>query len=156
MGETQQLPSALNIRPMELTDVDAVVEVEKASFATPWSRMAFVAEVGDNDLACYLVAEADGQIVGYAGMWLILDEAHITNVALLPGYRGHGLGSRLMETLFEVAKLAGARRMTLEVRPSNLAAQRLYGKLGFEVRGVRPGYYTDSKEDALIMWRDRL
>ncbi len=156
MGETTGLPPALNIRAMELTDVDAVLQVEKASFVTPWSRAAFEAEVGDNDLACYLVAEADGQVIGYAGMWLILDEAHVTNVALLPAYRGRGLGSTLMGALCEVAKTVGARRMTLEVRPSNLAAQRLYGKLGFEVRGVRPGYYTDTKEDALIMWRDRL
>jgi ribosomal-protein-alanine N-acetyltransferase len=156
MGETPQLPFALIIRPMELADVDAVLKVEKASFATPWSREAFVTEVGDNDLARYLVAEVDGQIVGYAGMWLILDEAHITNVALLPSFRGRGLGSKLMEKLCELAKIAGARRMTLEVRPSNLAAQRLYGRMGFEVCGIRPGYYTDSKEDALIMWRDRL
>lgn len=156
MGETPGLQPTLNIRAMDLADVDEVLKVEKVSFATPWSRAAFVAEIGDNDLACYLVAEADGQVVGYAGMWLILDEAHVTNVALLPAYRGHGLGSKLMEALCEMAKTVGARRMTLEVRPSNLAAQRMYGKLGFEVRGVRPGYYTDSKEDALIMWRDRL
>ena len=156
MGETKELPLELNFRAMELTDVDEVLKVEKASFVTPWSRAAFVAEIGDNDLACYLVAEADGRVIGYAGMWLILDEAHVTNVALLPDFRGRGLGSALMGALCEVAKTVGALRMTLEVRPSNLAAQRLYGKLGFEVRGVRPGYYTDTKEDALIMWRDRL
>lgn len=156
MGETTELPFALNVRAMELTDVDEVLQVEKASFVTPWSREAFVAEVGDNDLACYLVAEVDGRVVGYAGMWLILDEAHVTNVALLPVYRGRGLGTALMGALCELAKTVGAQRMTLEVRPSNIAAQRLYGKLGFAARGVRPGYYTDTKEDALIMWRDKL
>ncbi len=156
MGEASELPFALSIRAMELADVDAVLKVEEASFVSPWSRAAFVAEVGDNDLACYLVAEADGQVIGYAGMWLIVDEAHVTNVALLPAYRGQGLGNLLMAALCGVAKAVGARRMTLEVRPSNTAAQRLYAKLGFVVRGVRPGYYTDTKEDALIMWLDRL
>lgn len=156
MGETSGMPSALNIRAMELADIDAVLAVEEVSFVTPWSRSAFVAEIEDNDLACYLVAEAEGQVVGYAGMWVILDEAHVTNVALLPAFRGRGLGARLMDALCQVAKALGAARMTLEVRPSNLAAQRLYGKLGFEARGIRPGYYTDTQEDALIMWRDKL
>ncbi len=156
MGETTGLPAALNIRAMEMTDIDAVLAVEEASFITPWSRSAFVAEVEDNDLACYLVAEAGGKVVGYAGMWVILDEAHVTNVALLPACRGQGLGMRLMNALCRIAKALGAVRMTLEVRPSNHAAQRLYGKLGFEVRGIRPGYYTDTREDAVIMWLDKL
>lgn len=156
MGETSGLPAALNIRAMELADIDAVLAVEEASFITPWSRSAFVAEIEDNDLACYLVVEAEGQVVGYAGMWVILDEAHVTNVALLPAFRGRSLGARLMDALCLLAKALGAVRMTLEVRPSNQAAQRLYGKLGFVAKGVRPGYYTDTKEDAVIMWRDRL
>jgi len=156
MGETSGLPAALNIRAMELADIDAVLAVEEASFITPWSRSAFAAEIEDNDLACYLVAEVDGKVVGYAGMWVILNEAHVTNVALLPAFRGRGLGMRLMDALCQIAKALGAARMTLEVRPSNRAAQRLYGKLGFEARGVRPGYYTDTKEDAVIMWRDKL
>ena len=156
MGETTGLPAALNIRAMEMTDIDAVLAVEEASFITPWSRSAFVAEVEDNDLACYLVAEAGGKVVGYAGMWVILDEAHVTNVAMLPACRGQGLGMRLMNALCRIAKALGAVRMTLEVRPSNHAAQRLYGKLGFEVRGIRPGYYTDTREDAVIMWLDKL
>ncbi|MDR7867532.1 MAG: ribosomal protein S18-alanine N-acetyltransferase [Sporomusaceae bacterium] len=156
MGETSDLPTELNIRAMELADIDAVLTVEESSFVTPWSRTAFVAEIEDNDLACYLVAEAEGQVVGYAGMWVILDEAHVTNVALLPAFRGRGLGSRLMGALCMIAKALGAARMTLEVRPSNNAARRLYSKLGFEARGVRPGYYTDTKEDAVIMWRDKL
>ncbi len=156
MGETSGLPAELNIRAMELADIDAVLAVEEASFVTPWSRPAFAAEIEDNDLACYLVVEAGGKVVGYAGMWVILDEAHVTNVALLPVFRGRGLGTRLMDALCMIAKALGAVRMTLEVRPSNHAAQRLYGKLGFEARGVRPGYYTDTKEDAVIMWRDKL
>ncbi len=156
MGEAAELPFALNIRAMEMADIDAVLKVEEASFISPWSRAAFVAEVGDNDLACYLVAEADGQVIGYAGMWLILDEAHVTNVALLPAYRGCGLGGTPRAAPCAVAKTMAARRMTLEERPSNTAAQRLDTKLGFSVRGVRPGYYTDTREDALIMWLDGL
>jgi ribosomal-protein-alanine N-acetyltransferase len=156
MGETPGLPPAVNIRAMELSDIDAVLAVEQVSFVTPWSRAAFVAEIDDNDLACYLVVEVDGQVIGYGGMWIIFDEAHVTNVALLPAFRGRGLGTMLMDSLCALAKALGAARMTLEVRPSNRAAQRLYGKLGFVACGVRPGYYTDTKEDAVIMWRDRL
>lgn len=157
MGETPQLPPPeLNIRPMLLTDVDAVLAVEKLSFLTPWSRDAFVAEAGDNDLAVYLVIEADGKVVGYAGMWVILDEAHVTNVAVLPAYRGRGLGEKLMRALLEKARGRGARRMTLEVRPSNTVALSLYDKLGFAPWGRRPRYYSDTQEDAIIMWLDGL
>jgi ribosomal-protein-alanine N-acetyltransferase len=141
---------------MALADIDAVLAVEKLSFITPWSRDAFVAEAGDNDLAVYLVLEADGQVIGYAGMWVILDEAHVTNVAVLPAFRGRGCGERLMGALVEKARGRGARRMTLEVRPSNTAALGLYGKLGFMPCGLRPGYYSDTREDAVIMWLDEL
>lgn len=156
MGETPGLQPALTIRAMELADIDAVLAVEQSSFLTPWSREAFVAEIDDNDLACYLVAEQDGQVVGYAGMWLILDEAHVTNVAILPAFRGLGLGTVLMTALVEVARTLGAGRMTLEVRPTNAAALSLYGRLGFTACGRRPGYYADTGEDAVIMWRDKL
>ena len=155
MGEAQPELS-LTIRPMNTGDVDAVLAVEQASFATPWSRDSFVAEAGDNDLACYLVLQAGNEIVGYAGVWVVLDEAHVTNVAIMPAFRGQRLGARLMTALMAAARARGARRMTLEVRPSNEAARRLYGALGFVIRGLRPGYYSDNKEDALIMWRDEL
>lgn len=155
MGETQPgLP--LIIRAMTPDDVDAVLVVEQASFATPWSRDSLAAEAGDNDLACYLVLENGDGVVGYAGAWVVLDEAHVTNVAILPPYRGRRLGTLLMTALMKAARDRGARRMTLEVRPSNDAARRLYAALGFAVRGLRPGYYADNKEDALIMWRDEL
>lgn len=157
MGETpQQMPILLDIRPMELADVDAVVAVEQVSFITPWSRDAFVAETDDNDLAVYLVLEADGRVIGYVGMWVIMDEAHVTNVAVLPAFRGQGHGERLMRALIDKARGRGARRMTLEVRPSNAAALGLYGKLGFVPYGLRPRYYTDTQEDAVIMWLDGL
>jgi ribosomal-protein-alanine N-acetyltransferase len=155
MGETpRQMP--LNIRPMTLDDIDAVLAVEQVSFITPWSRDAFVAEAGDNDLAVYLVLEADGQVIGYAGTWVILDEAHVTNVAVMPAFRGQGLGERLMRSLIDKARGRGARRMTLEVRPTNAAARGLYGKLGFTACGLRPRYYSDTGEDAVIMWLDEL
>lgn len=156
MGETHELPPAVTFRAMGLADLDAVVAVERSAFLTPWSRDAFVSEVADNDLACYLVAEQGREVIGYAGCWIIFDEAHVTNVAVLPAWRGRGVGAGLMAALIAVAKKLGARRMTLEVRPANLAARRLYDRLGFAAYGLRPGYYADTGEDALIMWRDGL
>lgn len=144
------------IRPMTADDIDAVLKVEQASFTMPWSRAAFTAEVVDNDFAYYLVGEADGTVVGYAGMWIILDEAHVTNVAVLPAYRGQGLGEQLLTALMADAKKRGALSMTLEVRVSNEGAQRLYRRLGFMPRGIRKQYYSDTKEDALIMWKEGL
>jgi ribosomal-protein-alanine N-acetyltransferase len=137
-------------------DIDSLFDIEVKSFTTPWSRTAFEAEMQDNDLACYLVVEEAGKVVAYAGMWLIVDEAHITNVAVLTDYRGKGVGQILMQSMIQAAKERGAVSMTLEVRPSNHAALHLYTKLGFVQRGIRRHYYTDNKEDALIMWLDCL
>lgn len=141
---------------MTLDDVDGVMQVERLSFLTPWSRQSFVQELTQNPYARYLVARIGQQVIGYAGMWLILDEAHVTNVAVHPEWRGHGLGEWLMLRLIEWAQRDGATRMTLEVRVSNHVAQELYLKLGFKASGIRPGYYTDTREDALIMWKDLL
>lgn len=133
-------------------DVDAVLKVENEAFTTPWSRAAFEAETSDNELAYYLVVDVGGVIAGYAGMWLIIDEAHVTNIALAAAYRGAGLGEELVRALMELARERGAVSMTLEVRVSNVKAQALYTKLGFVSRGKRRNYYTDNREDALIMW----
>lgn len=133
-------------------DVDAVLKVENEAFTTPWSREAFEAETSDNELAYYLVVDVGGVIAGYAGMWLIIDEAHVTNIALAAAYRGAGLGEQLVRALMELARERGAVSMTLEVRVSNVKAQALYTKLGFVSRGKRRNYYTDNREDALIMW----
>ncbi|MCG0240037.1 MAG: ribosomal protein S18-alanine N-acetyltransferase [Firmicutes bacterium] len=141
---------------MTLADVDGVVAVERLCFLTPWSRQAFVRELTENPHARYLVARAGGTVVGYAGMWLVLDEAHVTNVAVHPDWRRQGLGERLMRGLMDWARAEGATRMTLEVRVSNQPAQELYRKLGFQPSGIRRGYYTDTGEDALIMWKDPL
>lgn len=144
------------IRPMTLADVDGVLYVEVQSFLTPWSRAAFEAEIRENDLAHYFVAVSGKQIIGYAGMWIIVDEVHVTNVAVLPEHRGCGLGKRLMETMVGHGKKHGAVSMTLEVRISNTIARCLYEGMRFEPRGIRPNYYTDTQEDAIIMWRDPL
>ncbi|SHI55667.1 ribosomal protein S18-alanine N-acetyltransferase [Propionispora hippei] len=148
--------SNICIRRMGLLDIDAVLLVEQASFLTPWSRAAFESEICNNELTHYLVVCVEKQVVGYAGMWVIVDEAHVTNIAILPEYRGRGIGEKLLIALKEAADSRGAARMTLEVRPSNNAAKRLYEKLGFSRAGVRKHYYTDTKEDAIIMWCDKL
>lgn len=146
----------LVIAPMRLEDLDGVMQVESLSFFTPWSRGSFEQELTENAYAHYLVARVGNRVVGYAGMWIVLDEAHVTNVAVHPDWRGHRLGEQLMRALIARAMARGATRMTLEVRVSNHVAQGLYLKLGFKPSGLRKGYYTDTREDALIMWLDPL
>ena len=142
------------IRQWQPEDLEDILEIEVRSFQTPWSRQAFEEELFTNELACYLVLSYENRIVGYAGMWMILDEAHVTNVALRPECRGRGWGTLLMEALLDLARQRGASCMTLEVRPSNIVALALYESFGFVRKGIRPGYYSDTGEDALIMWRD--
>lgn len=144
----------VTIRLMTVEDVDSVVMIENQSFSVPWSRSAFKAEMVENDLAHYLVAHEEKKIVAYAGMWLILDESHVTNVAVLPDYRGQGIGKQIMTALILYAAQQGANRMTLEVRASNEVAKNLYRQFGFEEAGIRKNYYSDSHEDAIIMWLD--
>ena len=139
------------IRRMTFLDIDGVWAVESQVFNNPWSRSAFVDEMTDNDLAHYLVLEDQGIIAGYAGMWIVVDEAHVTNIALLPDYQRQGLGEKLVRELIKTARERYAVMMTLEVRPSNTVAQSLYSKLGFLPQGIRRAYYSDNQEDALIM-----
>jgi len=143
----------IGIRRMETKDLDRVMEIEKESFSVPWSRNAYESELLKNSLSVYIVAQAEGQIVGYGGMWLILDEAHITNVAVEKSLRGNGIGEKIVEFLVEEASRSGINSLTLEVRENNEPARRLYEKMGFLVEGIRPGYYQDNKEDGLIMWK---
>ncbi len=133
-----------------------VLDIENRSYPTPWSRRAFLSELQDNAFADYIVALMGDRVVGYAGMWLLFDEAHITNIAVHPDVRGRRIGDLLLTELERRAIARGARRMTLEVRPSNAAAQRLYKSHGFQPRGLRRGYYSDTREDAIIMWKDDL
>lgn len=149
------MPSECVIRRMTMEDVDAVAAVEAATFPTPWSRSAFVSEM-NNVAARYLVAEVEGRVVGYAGAWIILDESHITNIAVLSDYRGRGYGRLLTHGLLQYLSNLGAAYATLEVRKSNEVAQNLYVSLGFLRLGVRKRYYEDNQEDAIIMVCDHL
>ena len=139
------------IRFMRLRDVDAVAEIEKATFARPWSRDSFRQEVTRNAVARYLVAEEDGTILGYAGAWVILDESHITNIAVKEEARGRGIGKKLTAQLLQILSNLGACYATLEVRVSNERAQNLYKSLGFVSVGKRKRYYEDNGEDAFLM-----
>lgn len=145
--------SELIIRRAEARDVLSMALLDTLCFAAPWSEESFRQEVTGNDLALYLVAETDGTVVGYAGVWAILDEGHITNVAVHPDYRRRGVASALMEVLIKSCEEEGITCQTLEVRPSNQAALALYASFGFQPEGRRKGYYEDNGEDALIMWR---
>ncbi|TJY42724.1 ribosomal-protein-alanine N-acetyltransferase [Cohnella pontilimi] len=157
MKESRIRPSdAINpvFRSMTLDDIGQIVQIERESFTSPWSEEAFRTELTQNLFARYMVMEWEGVILGYGGMWIIVDEAHVTNIAVQERFRGMGLGERLLRELMRTAVWLGARRMTLEVRVSNETAQSLYRKLGFQPSGLRPGYYSDNREDALIMWAE--
>ncbi|WP_377891865.1 ribosomal protein S18-alanine N-acetyltransferase [Alkalihalobacillus sp. R86527] len=146
------MEKTISFRSMTVEDIEAVMEIEKATFPTPWSRSAFYNEVVVNQFATYLLLEVGEEIAGYCGVWVIIDEAHITNIALHPDFRGMKLGEALMSKAVHFAKSRGALKMTLEVRVSNTVAQNLYKKLGFEEGGIRKSYYSDNQEDALVMW----
>ncbi len=149
-------PLKLLIEPMRLDDLPAVHEIERQSFTTPWPAHAYRTELESNRLATYLVARVEGMVVAYAGMWLMVDEAHITTFAVHRDWRRQRIAERLLLALLDLAVRRHAREATLEVRLSNLAARRLYEKYGFRPVGIRPRYYTDDSEDALIMTTERL
>ena len=139
------------IRPMTKDDVDAVYIVEENCFVDPWSKESIRKEL-KNNLAKYLVAQLDNKIVGYVGVWFVVDEGHITNVAVHSDYRGKKIGDKLVKEMVELCKENNIIAMTLEVRASNTVAQNLYRKYGFKMGGIRKEYYSDNKEDAIIMW----
>ena len=136
-------------------DLDGVLFVESESFTKPWTREMYAWEL-QNRAVCHIlvVRTPERPVVGFCAFWLVVDEIHINNVAILPGLRGQGLGTALMARVFAEGRNLGARRATLEVRSSNEGARRLYERLGFYVAGTRPDYYTNPVEDALILWRD--
>ena len=135
-------------------DADDIAALEVVCFADPWSKESLVYELTENPRAVYIVAEVEGHVVGYVGVWGIVDEGHITNVAVSPDYRRKNIGSLLIYHMLKATIQAGFVSHTLEVRAGNAPAQALYRKFGFEESGVRKGYYQDNGEDAIIMWRD--
>jgi len=141
-------------RKMTVEDIDRVYEIETQSFKTPWTKDAFYKEIVENTLAEYLVLTLNDEVIGYGGMWLIMDEIHITNIALAPENRGKGYSSVLVAALIKFGKERRFNHMTLEVRVSNHVAISLYEKFGFVGVGKRPKYYVDSGEDALVMWKE--
>ncbi|WP_019413617.1 ribosomal protein S18-alanine N-acetyltransferase [Paenisporosarcina sp. TG20] len=144
---------SITYRKMTVADIDGVLKVEKEAFSLPWTRDAFLQEMTTNLHAYYVVAENSfGEIIGFCGMWLVMDECHITNVAVTEQARGNKIGEGLMREAIRVSKEHEVVLMTLEVRVSNTIAQNLYRKLDFKNGGIRKGYYTDNLEDALVMW----
>ncbi|MBA3796729.1 MAG: ribosomal protein S18-alanine N-acetyltransferase, partial [Chloroflexi bacterium] len=141
---------------MTVADIPDVHEIERASFPVPWPAYAFRQELEMNRLARYLLVKAGGEVVAYGGIWLMVDEAHVTTFAVLPSWRRQGIGGLLMVEVMRVAHDVGASVATLEVRLSNEAARALYARFGFRPVGLRPRYYSDNGEDALIMTTDRL
>ena len=137
---------------MTSEDIDDVLVIEELCFEDPWSREAFESEMSGLNPCVYFVAVQEDMICGYMGVWHILDEGHITNVAVHPEYRGQGIGRMLVETTISDGMSKGIEAFTLEVRKSNDTAQELYKKCGFESVGIRKRYYANN-EDALIMWR---
>lgn len=143
---------AIDIVDMTINHIDGIMDIEKDSFAIPWSRKSIEDELR-NKLAIYFVALYDDKIVGYAGMWHVVTEGHITNIAVHKDYRKQGIGDKLVKKLIETAEEKEMIGLTLEVRPSNEAAMRLYKNNSFKLEGIRKEYYEDNKEDAYIMWK---
>lgn len=159
MGETA--PQGLILRALEPGDLDEVGAIERACFSTPWSRQLFENELKQPELCHWLVladpgAAAGERVAAYGGFWKAVDEAHFTNVAVRPQRQRRGLGRRLLRALLEKGRSLGCVRATLEVRPSNAGALALYESEGFSVAAIRPRYYGDDGEDALILWRQKL
>lgn len=145
----------ISIEPMRADDMEAVLHIDQLSFPVPWMPTAFTTELS-NRSACYLVARSNTQVVGFGGAWVIMDEAHITTLAVHPQHRGHRIGERLLLALLEEGIRRRASRATLEVRQNNRAARRLYQKFGFYEAAVRKNYYTDNGENAIVMWADNI
>lgn len=138
---------------MQRGDIPRIMEIEKQCFSTPWHESAYLTELV-NRSAYYVVGRVDDNIVGYSGMWIIMDEAHITTIGVDPAYRGKKIGEQILIAMLEEAQRREACRATLEVRYSNEVAQRLYRKYRFTPAAIRRGYYSDNNEDAIVMWVD--
>jgi ribosomal-protein-alanine N-acetyltransferase len=149
--------TTVQLRRLELDDLVAIEKIERASYPTPWSRSMFAGELAKPSSICLGAYDADGEdgtLVGYLIVSRYVDAWHVMNVAVEPEHRNRGIASTMLERLFELTADDARRGYTLEVRVSNGTAIRLYERLGFHARGIRRGYYTDNREDALIMWKD--
>jgi ribosomal-protein-alanine N-acetyltransferase len=135
------------------SDLDDILKIEYLCFPTPWSMAAFLHEI-EFEKSIFKTLKIGGQLVGYGGFWHVLDEIHISNIAIHPDYQRRGLGTMLLTHLLEEAAARGALKASLEVRRSNIAAQRLYEGFGFRIVTLRKNYYADEHEDALVMWND--
>lgn len=149
---------AVRIDPLAGSDdIDDVLRIEQASFANPWTREMYLAELEHRGTSyCYIAREDEGVAVGFCSFWRILDELHINNLAVLPEKRRSGVATALLQFVMHEGARLGAQRATLEVRRSNEVARRLYEQFGFAVAGVRRAYYTHPVEDALVLWREQL
>ena len=144
----------LIIRQAEERDIMAIEGLEQVCFSDPWSYESLEHDILNNKLSFYIVAEVEGVVCGYVGIWNILDEGHISNVAVSPDYRRKHIASNMLDVLIASCQEAGVERFTLEVRAGNEPAKALYAGKGFKEIGVRKGYYQDNGEDAIIMWRE--
>lgn len=150
-------PERLTIERMTSADIRTVMQIEALSFTTSWPSSAFASELNDNKLAHYFVGRVpSGAIVAYGGIWVILEDSHVTTIAVDPEQRGKKLGEEMLIHLLDDAIARGASWITLEVRESNDVAQKLYRKYGFTVVSTRRGYYSDNNENALVMWAGNL
>ena len=149
--------TTVELRRLSLADLKAIEEIERRSYPTPWSRSMFAGELAKPSSICLGAFDADGEdgkLCGYLIVSRYVDAWHVMNVAVAPDHRGRGIATMLLERLFELTAEDARRGYTLEVRVSNATAIRVYERLGFKARGIRRGYYTDNREDALIMWKD--
>ena len=140
------------IYKMRTDDLDEVMQIEQESFSMPWSRWMFERELEDNNRAHFLVAKNSNEILGYVGFWMVFDEAHVVTIAVRGDYRRRGIGTMLLASAIVVAETLGAKKATLEVRVTNIPAQNMYSEFGFEIISIRKGFYTDTGENAYVMW----
>ncbi|MGH4119215.1 ribosomal protein S18-alanine N-acetyltransferase [Clostridium sp.] len=147
--------SDFKICPMDASSIKSIININQLSFPISWSLESLQSEL-DNKFAKYVILKKGNSIVGYGGMWIIIDEAHITNIAVHPAARGVGAGDMIVEALFRICRKQKVTAITLEVRSSNFTAINLYEKHGFEKVSIRPHYYEDNREDAVIMWNRNL
>ena len=152
--ETYRDKTKIRVRIAKSSDLDDIYELDVQTFAMPWSKEALSYDILENDSAFVIVAEYEGEFAGYADIWTVLDEADLNSIAVRVDFRRKGIGDAIMLTMTEMLSANGVATINLEVRVSNIPAIKLYKKYGFKECGVRPGYYLDNGEDALIMKRE--